>query len=237
MREFTLYVTSCLALHLLTFPAGVERAAQATSADDKDTATITGTVRAGPVSAALPPLSGATISVYKITGDRGVALTPERYRADKVLSAVSDPNGNYTIPRLRSGEYLVTCEAPGWLRSEYWGLMLLPGTTHVTDFWLVPPQGDGIFPPITWDGIVRSSAGELVAGATVIAVDLRDHRLATQCRTDSVGRYEMTLPRAGSYIVYASKPGYTPNPIVGRTGAEKKLDLVLSPSEVGPSVR
>jgi hypothetical protein len=113
--------------------------------------------------------------------------------------------------------------------------MLLPGKTQVTDFWLVTPQGDGVFPRITWSGTVRSSGGEAVADATVIAIDLQGIRLATQCRTDRSGRYEMIDPRAGNnYILYASKPGYTPTPIVVRTGADKKLDLVLSPNKAGP---
>jgi tetratricopeptide (TPR) repeat protein len=88
---------------------------------------------------------------------------------------------------------------------------------------------------ITIEGAVRNSAGEPVAGASVV-LDEKEHRLRVETKTKADGRFVLSAVRSGTYTVTAEKSGFRDDvaeSLVLASGDKKHVDLVLEP--LGPS--
>jgi tetratricopeptide (TPR) repeat protein len=88
---------------------------------------------------------------------------------------------------------------------------------------------------ITIEGTVRNSAGEPVAGATVV-LDEKGHPTRVETKTKADGRFAFSPGRSGTYTVTAEKRGFrddVADSLVLAVGKKKHVDLVLEP--VGPA--
>ncbi len=182
---------------------------------------ISGTVRRSDKPASDPSslLAGATVTA--VVGN-------------KVYTAVTGANGTYSMPIVDVGVYQVTATAPGFALAGPKTATVNSKTNTVVDFVndalgnfaLVP------IPPGSLSGLVQTSKGIPVPGATVAVVDANGTVLgqvttgATQTKGSYVFNYVVTnVPAGGNVIVGTRKDGYLPDPsptqtVLINTGAE-----------------
>jgi tetratricopeptide (TPR) repeat protein len=82
---------------------------------------------------------------------------------------------------------------------------------------------------MTVEGTVRTSAGEPVAGATVL-LEGKDHSNSAEMKTRADGTFVFTVLDPGTYILRADKSGWrnsVSSSLVMPAGAKKHVDLVL----------
>jgi tetratricopeptide (TPR) repeat protein len=87
------------------------------------------------------------------------------------------------------------------------------------------PQGDAI----TIEGTVRNSAGEAVAGASVV-LEEKGYSTRVDTKTNADGAFVFSAARAGTYSVRVEKSGLrdgVADSLVLRAGEKKHVDLVL----------
>jgi hypothetical protein len=92
-------------------------------------------------------------------------------------------------------------------------LMLL----HTIPGWTQSRGNEGIrggdrsdLKPVISGRVLDSLTGEGLAGVNVVAVGARDSALRTGVSTDAQGRFVLTLPRAGGYMLQCTYIGYAP---------------------------
>jgi hypothetical protein len=166
--------------------------------------------RTGPSSIATLDAQSETVvrgSVFDSGFGTAVAGATVALRAGSVeLSAVSKPDGRYSILSVSPGHYVVTVTCPGFAtrRSEI--------TIGASPVELNTPIDVGLQidygPAAEVKGIVIDAARNPIAGATVVAVSPFDGSVNLRAFTEADGRYKLELPRAGQYVVYVSKEGF-----------------------------
>lgn len=89
----------------------------------------------------------------------------------------------------------------------------------------------------TLSGTVTDTAGAVVVGATVKALNLGNNREIT-ITTDSSGKYEFTNLTVGSYRISAGNQGFATNAesIVVKEGANESADFTLAPGTIQDTV-
>jgi hypothetical protein len=122
------------------------------------------------------------------------------------LSAVSDSDGRYSIGRISPGKYAVTVTCPGFATK---GSDITIGASPVE---LSIPIDVGLqidYGPVAEvKGTIIDATKNPIAGATIVVVSPFDVRVSLRTLTGADGRYKLGLPRAGQYVVYASKEGF-----------------------------
>ncbi|MCW3095771.1 MAG: Periplasmic component of the Tol biopolymer transport system [Chthonomonadaceae bacterium] len=171
------------------------------------------------------PTAGATVTATATVGT-------------KVYTAITAADGTYSIPSVDPGVYKVTAAAPGYALAGPITATVNSKLNTVVDFVdsalgnfaLVP------IPPGSLSGLVATSQGVPVPGATVAVVDANGVVLgqvttgAVQTKTIGGSSYMFNyvvtnVPAGGSVIVGARKDGYNPDPtptqtVLINTGAE-----------------
>ena len=175
---------------------------------------ISGSVRhhvATPTDPTLPT-AGATVTATATVGT-------------KVYTATTAADGTYSIPNVDVGTYKVTAVAPGFgLAGPITATVTSKANTVVNfidgplgNFALIP------IPPGSLSGLVQTSKGLPIPGATVAVVDSNGVVLgqtttgAAQTKTVNGSNYTFNyvitnVPAGGTVIVGARKDGYLPDP-------------------------
>lgn len=176
---------------------------------------ISGTVRRHDKSQTDPSslVAGATIVATATVGT-------------KVYTATTGADGTYSIANVDPGVYKVTATAPGFATAGPKTATVNSKLNTVVDFVddalgnfaLVP------VPPGSLSGLVETSQGVPIPGATVAVVDSTGKVLgqvttgAVQTRGSYTFNYIVTnVPAGGSVIVGARKDGYLPDPTPTQT--------------------
>ena len=160
-------------------------AGQTTTVDfalQPDPGTISGTV-IGAVSGL--PISGALVEV-------SVAGIP-------VGSGITDSSGNYSIPGMAPGSYIVEASSPNY-QTDTIGVIMTAGQTKTANFALEPNPG-------TFSGkVIRTSTGMPISGASVRVS--HDDVTIDSALTDSSGNYSISGIPPGSYTLDAYAVNY-----------------------------
>lgn len=85
--------------------------------------------------------------------------------------------------------------------------------------------------PISVEGTVKNSAGELVAGA-IVRLEDRDRLLLAEAHTKADGTFLIAVSGAGSYVLRAQKSGFQPvveESMTLAAGERKRVNLTLKP--------
>ncbi len=139
--------------------------------------TISGTVTN---AVSTNPIAGAIINVYS---DQLVLAT-----------ALTDPNGNYEIPNLSPGNYIVTASKDTF-QTQFVGATVTAGATTVVNFALLTPPG-------TISGTVTDAiTTDPIEGATVSVFSGRT--FIAKALTDVNGQYSIPDLMPGQYTVIA----------------------------------
>ncbi len=186
---------------------------------------ISGTVRRSDKPGTDPSslVGGATITATAVVGM-------------KVYTAVTANDGTYSIPSVDPGTYKVTASAPGFATAGPKTANVVSKKNTVVDFTNDPITGNFALvpiPPGSLSGLVHTTTGVPIAGATVAVVDAAGNVLgttttgATQTTTITLpgggsGSYTFNyqidnVPAGGSVIVGARKDGYLPDPTPTQT--------------------
>lgn len=131
----------------------------------------------------------------------------------KLLSAVTDARGRYAIDGVPPGEYTVRVDRPGWSSNR--SHVRIDAGNSEFDFpisLIMHINADG--PLSGARGIVSDLEGKPIEHAVVQAVGVFDQTVTSRTWTGSDGRYELGLPQAGQFVIYASKEGYEAQPKV-----------------------
>ncbi|MED4452355.1 carboxypeptidase regulatory-like domain-containing protein, partial [Metabacillus fastidiosus] len=129
------------------------------------------------------PVAGAQITVFQ--------------NNIQVASAITDANGNYLIPNLSPGSYVVVTTADNFITNTV-STTITNGETTVVNFSLQPLPG-------TLSGQITDSNGNPIAGATVsIQLGTGAGIAIGSTATNSNGTYTITGLAPGNYIVNAS---------------------------------
>lgn len=148
----------------------------------------------------------------RVTDEAGAPIANARVRAIDPDTharggARTDDDGNYSISGLKTGSYLVSANAPGYLPQFYNGAADRDSATPVavTEGSTTPGIDFALSSGGSISGVVTDEeSGDPLAGRVVIAgsaettVEFALHRRA---RTDEAGRYTITGLPSGSYIV------------------------------------
>jgi hypothetical protein len=163
------------------------------------------------------PTAGATVTATATVGT-------------KVYTATTAADGTYSMPSVDPGVYKVTASAPGYALAGPITATVNSKLNTVVDFVdsalgnfaLVP------VPPGSVSGLVETSQGVPVPGATVAVVDANGVVLgqvttgAVQTKTVGGANYMFNyvvtnVPAGGTVIVGARKDGYNPDPTATQT--------------------
>jgi hypothetical protein len=194
---------------------------------------ISGTVRRSDIAATDPAslVAGATITATATVGT-------------KSYTAVTGTNGTYSIPNVDPGTYKLTASAPGFALAGPITATVTSKQNTVVDF-VNGPLGNFALTPIppgSVSGVVQTSRGIPVPGATVAVVDASGKVLGTttsgaiQTVNGVTFNYKVTpVPAGGSVIVGARKDGYQPDPtptqtVVINSGADtSNINFTIDP--------
>lgn len=175
-----------------------------------------GAAFAGVAGTVFAPAEGVTVYVYKPGAD-------PHGPADVILPAPTGPDGRFSID-LPPGEYTVVARrrasresagpmAPGDARSEAVPVRVGPGGKAEVALLLNLKEDDAIRsfrPPKEWStsisGTVRDADGNPVAGARVHVytyVQMSERPKYVSERTGPDGRYQVFLPKGGTYYLAA----------------------------------
>ena len=168
------------------------------------------------VSTALGTVSGKVKSALDCSAAGGVTV------AYSGGSAVTDANGNFSIPAAARKSLAISAGKAGWQSNA----RSATSTLNAVD----EPSPTKIFISTAGriQGHVLSSSGAPLAGATVTFAGgkLRQSKTAT---SDSTGAYSSSWIAVGSYTVSASSPGFagTTASATVNTGLTTALDITL----------
>ena len=132
------------------------------------------------------------------------------YEGDMKRLTFTDSSGHYLLPRLYSGEYLLTASLKNF-DSESQSIEIIGNSTTQADFSLTPE-------PLPYGSVTGTlsdaSTSEPVAGAFVFASVRPDHWYLHMknlwTRTDSTGFYQLDKVPYGTQTIKAFKFGYYP---------------------------
>lgn len=145
--------------------------------------TISGIVR----DAAARPLPNATIQLTGTSGTRTV---------------LTDANGAFSFTGVAPGSgYSVSASSPGLVTSTQSNISVASGQTLTLTFNLTTGTGQG-----SVSGVVRTSTGLALSGATVIVV--QGPTVGQSATTGTDGRYSFTSISPGTYVFEARATGY-----------------------------
>lgn len=147
------------------------------------------------ISTAPGTLSGKAKSAIDCSPAAGVTVT---YSGG---SAVTDANGNFSIPASARKSLAITAGKPGWLSDARTGTSTLNATAE--------PSPTKIFISTAGQisGHVLNSGGAPVIGATLTLTGGK-LRLSKTVTSNSAGSYNSSWISIGSYTVTVSAPGY-----------------------------
>jgi hypothetical protein len=150
-------------------------------------------------------LFGTVVGGVDDTGIPGVEVSTYDADGNWVGGAVTDSDGNYTIPELAEGNDTVSFTPPTDAYAAQWwngaSSQATAGTIVISSEF--PAEADAtLTPTATISGTVLGSGSAVVpvAGATVIADDLAGNEI-TSAITDTFGNYSLSGLQAGSYRV------------------------------------
>ena len=189
----------------------------------------------------------------------GATITATATVGTKVYTATSGADGTYKIDGVDPGTYKVTASAPGYSIAGPITVTVNSKLNTVVNF---IDDANGNFalvpvPPGSLSGLVQTSQGIPVPGATVAVVDANGVVLgqtttgATQTKTitlpnGSMANYTFNyiitnVPAGGNVIVGARKDGYNPDPtptqtVLITTGVETtNVNFTIDPLQTFPS--
>ncbi len=162
--------------------------------------TISGTVTD---AATTNPIEGANVSVFS-----GQTL---------IANALTDVNGNYTIPDLAPGEYNVIASAGANYQIASLGAIVASGMTTTVDFALLANPG-------TIAGTVTNEAdGAPISGTSILV--LQNFTIIDSALTDASGNYSINNLAPGNYTVIAKAPNFS-IAVVGATVTSNQTTTV-----------
>lgn len=191
------------------------------------------------------PAAGATVTATATTGT-------------KSYTATTAADGTYSIPNVDPNTYQVTAVAPGYATAGPQTVTVVSKQNTVVNF-DIGSGGDFALqpvPPGSISGLVQTSKGVPVPGATIAVVDALGNVLgtttsgATQTKTITVNGNSVSytfnytvpnVPAGSSVIVGARKDGYSPDPTPTQTvlitsGVETtNVNFTLDPLATFPS--
>jgi hypothetical protein len=168
------------------------------------------------VSTAPGTLSGKVKSAVDCTPAAGVTV------AYSGGSAVTDTNGNFSIPANARKSLAITAGKTGWLSDARTGTSTLNATAEPSPTKIFVSTAGRI------SGQVLSTSGVPVIGASVTITGGK-LRLSKTVTSDSTGSYNSSWIAIGPYTVTASAPGFTSASATATvsTGLTTKLNLTL----------
>lgn len=174
---------------------------------------ITGTV----TSSDTTPVSGATVKVFD-SSDVPIA------------HAITNPQGQYTIPSVVKGTYKVVAAMNGYLTPLVVPVTVVANRPTTVNITLTPDPGAALN---TMYGIIRE-AGTLIPLSQAIVntylVQDTTQTLISTTITNTAGQYLSPYLSDGDYVIKANKPGYdqTTSAVTTLSGAElASLDMTL----------
>jgi hypothetical protein len=120
------------------------------------------------------------------------------------ISAVSDADGRYLIERIPPGHYIVTVTCPGF--ATYHSEVTVSRVPTALNIAISVGLQD--IPGVVVEGTVTDSDARALEGVTVVVASPFDKTVLERATTQADGRYTVTVPRPGQYVVYASKEGH-----------------------------
>lgn len=133
------------------------------------------------------PIEGARVSVF--SGQIFIGL------------AITDVNGNYSIPNLAPGQYTVLADAGANFQIASQGATVVASMTTTVNFALQPNPG-------TISGTVTNGANGIpILGASILV--LNNFTIIDSAVTDANGNYSITGLAPGNYSVIASAPNFS----------------------------
>jgi hypothetical protein len=157
-------------------------------------------------------LSAATVSLVDDNGEQ-------------VTSVTVDPSGQFRLVVPRGGEYRVFASAGGFSRLSSDLLSIAEGDVLDLRFEMAPEVD-----AVSVSGRVFDSS----TGLPLVSADVhlfRDGRPVALAMSDSSGRYTLTVPDSGDYVLLGQRPGYfqreSPLPPLAELDGHTSLDLVL----------
>jgi len=157
-------------------------------------------------------LSAATVSLVDDDGEQ-------------VTSVVVDPSGQFRLVVPLRGDYRVLASAGGFSRLSSDLLSIAEGDVLDLRFEMTPEAG-----AISVGGTVFDSSTGLPLASAGVHI-LRDGRPVALAISDSSGRYALTVPDSGDYVLLGQMSGYfereSPLPPFTELDGHTSLDLVL----------
>ncbi len=190
------------------------------------------------------PIANAEVTVTNL-----VETTTDTMQPLPVRMATTDRLGSYTVSGLPAGSYVVTVEKKGYVAASV-SVDVSAGTTTPGDVQLTPGSTGGAgamsgVVTVTTDTGSEPLAGVLVqvfpAGDTVSNRSVPGGaRKGGRCEgeyyayTDDTGAYTIDGIEAGSYVAYASRPGFSEASaeVAITAGQTLKRDFVLEQNKV-----
>ncbi|WP_169907692.1 carboxypeptidase regulatory-like domain-containing protein [Priestia abyssalis] len=155
------------------------------------------------INAALSRMAGAlsgTVVNNSNVGIEGAQVTVFQNNIP-VATAVTDSNGDYLIPNLASGDYVVVASAENFA-AQTLAAMIIDGQITLLNFTLQPNPG-------TLTGQVTDSNGTPIIGATVsVQLSTGTGIIIASAVTDSNGIYTIPGLSSGTYTVNATAPNF-----------------------------
>lgn len=133
------------------------------------------------------PIVGARVSVFS-----GQAF---------IAGALTDVNGNYTIPDLAPGQYTVIASAGTNYQTAAQGATVVGGMTTTVDFALQPNPGK------ISGTITNEVNGTPIPGASILV--LQNFTIIGSTLTDANGNYSINDLAPGNYTVIANAPNFS----------------------------
>jgi carboxypeptidase family protein len=170
------------------------------------------------------PVEGADVSFFLL--DRTQTLPTNETLVREVKT---DHRGQYEARRLPAGRYRVVVELFGFGRNEVWGFYIPDGAHNWLEIGLAQGMQHDLV-TATVSGTVTASSGEPIADATVTLASAYDVGDYSQTRTNSNGRYTLSLLQPGDYVVWATKEGFaaSAHAVEIRNGAKRAASFQLT---------